>query len=183
MTERLFLKGSGVSLRVLAEGDLAGPYLDWLNDPDVCKWNGHHRFPYSQAEASAWLKRMREQSSDLTLAILTAEDSRHVGNVALQAIDLVNRSAEFAILLGDRSCWGKGVGTEAATLILRHGFSSLNLHRVYCGTIDGNHAMVALARRLGMVEEGRRRQAVFKDGEYRDIVEFGVLRSEFPGAM
>lgn len=30
-----------------------------------------------------------------------------------------------------------------------------------------------------MVEEGRRREALFKNGQYVDIMEYGVLRDEF----
>jgi RimJ/RimL family protein N-acetyltransferase len=30
-----------------------------------------------------------------------------------------------------------------------------------------------------MKEEGRRREAAYKNGEYVDVVEFGLLKSEF----
>ena len=102
-----------------------------------------------------------------------------VGNIALQSIDPVSRSAEFAVVLGDRRCWGKGYSKEAARLILDHGFSELNLNRVHCGTAEGNRAMRKLAASLGMKEEGRRRQAFFKGGAFRDVLEYGILRNEY----
>lgn len=82
-------------------------------------------------------------------------------------------------LSGDKTCWGKGYGKEAARLICEHGFQALNLHRISCGTLDNNTAMSKLAESLGMVEEGRRRQAAYKHGRYVDIIEYGVLKSEY----
>ncbi len=42
--------------------------------------------------------------------------------------------------------------------------------------------MRRVAERLGMREEGVRRQAAFKDGAYVDVVEYGVLRAEYESA-
>jgi [ribosomal protein S5]-alanine N-acetyltransferase len=39
--------------------------------------------------------------------------------------------------------------------------------------------MEKLAAKLGFREEGRRREAHFKNGEYADLVEYGLLKSEF----
>ena len=51
METKPFLSGEQVTLRPLEEKDLAGPYVSWLNDPEVCEHNSHHVFPYSLAEA------------------------------------------------------------------------------------------------------------------------------------
>ena len=64
-------------------------------------------------------------------------------------------------------------------MLVRHGFTAMNLHRIECGTFAGNLAMQRLALALGMTQEGVRRGAAYKNGEYVDIVEFGVLRDEF----
>jgi len=39
--------------------------------------------------------------------------------------------------------------------------------------------MKKLAIKLKMREEGLRREAIYKNGRYLDIVEYGVLRHEF----
>ena len=63
------------------------------------------------------------------------------------------------------------------SLLIQHAFNQLNLHRVYCGTLDTNIGMKKLAVKFGMQEEGRRRDAIYKNGEYVDIVEFGILNA------
>lgn len=173
-----FLLGDRVALRPLLEADLDGPYMSWFNDPEVCRWNSHHVYPYTREQALDYQRSARE-NGDLVLAIVDREHGVHLGNVALQEISALNRSAEFAIIVGDRAAWGTGIGTEAGRLVVDHGFQELNLHRIAAGTFAENEAMRRLARRLGMSEEGTRRQGLFKHGAYRDIIEYGILVDEW----
>jgi ribosomal-protein-alanine N-acetyltransferase len=174
-----FFTGKTVYLRSLVEADLDGPYVGWFNDSEVCFGNSHHVFPYTRESALEYIHRAQETRNHLILAIVTKKDNSHVGNIALQNIHPVYRSAEFSILIGEKSVWGSGVGKEAGRLICDHGFKALNLHRIYCGTFENNTAMQHLALSLGMVQEGVRREAAFKNGSYLDIIEFGVLKSDY----
>jgi [ribosomal protein S5]-alanine N-acetyltransferase len=174
-----FLQSERIYLRPLIESDCEGPYLGWFNDEEICRGNSHHVFPYTVESARSYVRFANETKDNLILAIVLQESERHIGNVALQNVHRVNRSAEFSIVIGERDAWGKGFGQEAARLICAHGFSAMNLNRIACGTFAGNEAMQKLAGYLGMKEEGRRRQAAYKDGEFEDIIEYGVLRSEF----
>jgi RimJ/RimL family protein N-acetyltransferase len=115
----------------------------------------------------------------LILAIVRNDNDEHIGNIALDKIDYINRCAELAIIMGNKSCWKKGFSKEATRLICDHGFLSLNLHRISCGTFTHNHGMRRLAEYLGMVEEGRRRDARYVLGSYTDIIEYGVLKREY----
>jgi RimJ/RimL family protein N-acetyltransferase len=176
--ENLFLKGEKVYLRPLELKDLEGGYKNWLNDPEVCQFNGHNRFPYHPDQLKSYITSSFQEKSLIVLAICLQEDNRHVGNISLQNISFVDRNAEFAILIGDTNLQGKGVGKDAGKLIIKHGFNALNLHRIYCGTSERNIGMQKLANFLGMSEEGRRKDAIFKDGQYLDILEYGIVRQK-----
>ena len=177
--ESPFLAGERLYLRALHESDAAGSYPSWFNNEEVCQGNSHHVFPYTTENALSYIRFARDSRDDLILAIVLKEDHRHIGNIALQAIHPVNRSAELAIVIGDDRAGGHGYGREATLLIFKHGFEELNLHRIGCGTFENNASMKSLAASLGMREEGRRKQAAFKNGKYLDIVEYGMLRNEF----
>ena len=177
-----FLRGERIDLRPLVEADAEGPYVAWFNDAETCRGNSHHVRPYSAADARAYIARVASAPDQLVLAIERREDGRHIGNIALQAINPVYRTAELSIMVGERDAWGQGYASEAARLLCDHGFRALNLHRIACGTFAGNGGMRRVAERLGMREEGVRRQAAFKDGAYVDVVEYGVLRAEYEAA-
>lgn len=174
-----FVSGKTINLRPLEEGDVNGPYANWLNDPEVCRYNSHARFPISRADLLRYVKSSKVNRSLLVFAICTKRTSRHVGNISLQNINYIDRSAEIAIIIGDKAYWRKGIGSEAWGLALKYGFEVLNLHRIYCGLVASNAPMLKLAQKFGMKLEGRRRQAFFKNGQYDDILEFGILEQEY----
>ena len=64
---------------------------------------------------------------------------------------------------------------EAGDLLINHAFQNLNLHRIYCGTSSNNIGMQKLATKLGMKKEGVRKDSIFNDGRYYDIIEYGII--------
>lgn len=163
-------------VRSLLEQDLGGPYLSWFEDQDVCRYNSHGKYFKTQDYFKEYLKSLNGEDR-VVWAICHIADG-HIGNISLQSISSINRHAEFAILLGDRRHWGKGVARLAGAKLIEHGFDKLNLEKIYCGTAAGNAAMRKLALGLGMVEEGCRRNHLYLDGCWVDVVEYGLLRSE-----
>lgn len=174
-----FLIGEKIYLRPLELSDADGVYPSWLNDPEVCSQNRHQTFPYTREQAKAYIDAVRGSQTDLVLAIVDKQTDSHVGNVSLQAITFIHANAELAIILGDRSSWGKGYGTEACSLMLRHGFNALRLHRIYCYTSEANIAMQKICENLAMQREGVQRQAFFKHGRFYDVIEYAILVNEW----
>ncbi|MBI4065717.1 GNAT family N-acetyltransferase [Candidatus Kaiserbacteria bacterium] len=173
-----FLEGATINLRPLSLDDAKGDYVNWFNDAEVCQHNAHHTYPYNRKLAEQYIKDANRQKHTMVLAI-TNKKGTHIGNVSLQSINYISRSAEFAIIIGNKRYWGKGVAKEAGRLLLKHGFGALNLHRIYCGTSANNIAMQKVALALGMRKEGRRRDAIYKNGMYADIIEYGILKKDF----
>lgn len=174
-----FLTGEKVMLRSIEASDLTPEYRDWFNDAEVCAYNSHHRFPNYGQDMDAYYNDVIQSKHNLILAICDITSKKHIGNIALENIDALNQSAEFAIVIGDTSFWGKGIGGEATRLIIRHGFEELNLHRIYCGTAEDNLGLQKLAISVGFKEEGRLRDDFFKGGTFKDIIRYGLLREEF----
>ena len=78
-----------------------------------------------------------------------------------------------------RDCWGKGLAGEASRALLAHAFGALGAHKVIAQTEDVRRA-VPLLERLGMVREGvQRRHALGRDGAWKDIYWYGLLREEY----
>lgn len=176
-----FLETARLFLRPLEDADAEGPYPSWLNDGETCAGMRHHVYPYTRQQALTYIRQLPSDKSNLTLAIALKEDQRHVGNISLRDIDPVHRSAELGILLGDPDVRGQGIALEACQAVVHHAFTALNLHRINCGTISSNQAMISVARKLGFRQEGIQREALFKGGRYVDVIVYGLLASDYTG--
>lgn len=174
-----FLIGEKIYLRSLCVEDLKGNYSYWLNDPETNKQNSHHVFPYTYEALSDYIKNAYEGKNKLPLAIVDKSTNKHVGNISLVNIDYINRISDWGIIIGEKEYSNKGFAKEAAFLLLKHAFDSLNIERIYSGTTSENLGGQKLMEAMGMVKEGLRRKHLYKNGGYCDIVEYGVLKNEF----
>jgi len=168
---------SGVRLRELARADLDA-INRWRNDPDVVALlGGSFRHVCMTVDERWYESYLANRATNVRLAIELG-DGRMVGAVYLVGIDWLNRSAEFAIWIGDAASQGKRVGEAATRLMLAHAFDDLNLERVHLSVLRHNERAIRLYRKVGFVEEGVLRRAAFKGGQYRDLLAMAMLRDE-----
>ncbi|HXZ29959.1 MAG TPA: GNAT family protein, partial [Dehalococcoidia bacterium] len=121
--------------------------------------------------------------SDVRFIIEAMEGAltKPIGSCGLHEINAKDHNANFGIVIGERDYWNKGYGTEATRLVLDYGFQELNLHRISSAAFAFNERSIRLHKKVGFREEGRLRQAMFKNGQYHDEVQFGILREEWKG--
>ena len=170
-----FLEGEKVYLRQLEPCD--SDYFRWFNNPIICQGNSHCIYPMTRSQVLEYIDSLDSRKDVLALAIIDKKVGNHIGNISLQNIHPVYRSAELAIIL-DNIAWAKGFATEAVKLIIAHGFNALNLHRISCATFRHNQGMRSLAIKAGFRIEGICKQAAWKDGNWVDVVEYGLLDKE-----
>lgn len=73
----------------------------------------------------------------------------------------------------------KGYALHAAKLILHYGFNELRCHKCNSACLDTNTGSIRFHRKLGFIEEGRRREVYFMNGRYYDEILFGMTFDEF----
>ncbi len=120
-----------------------------------------------------------EDSSRVDFVIVLHESNEVAGEVVLNSIDRLNRSANIRIGLFDDAYFGKGYGSEAMLLMLHYGFGNLNLHRIELGVYDFNPRAAHVYEKLGFRREGLRRDALFSDHHYHDEIMMSLLEDEF----
>ena len=74
---------------------------------------------------------------------------------------------------------GKGYGSEAIEWVLGYGFQFAGLHRIGIEAFSYNPGALRLYERLGFVPEGRRREEMWFNGAWHDIITFGMLEHEW----
>lgn len=105
--------------------------------------------------------RLRDNpSSELTFTVEDLADGRAIGMADYRDLDPFAGRATVGITIGERDRWGGGYGTEALSLLVGHLFGACRLHRVELDTWSGNERAMRAFRRVGFVEEGRRRSSV-----------------------
>ena len=115
-------------------------------------------------------------ASSLTI---TLKNGTPIGFLGVK-IDEANNKAELSYIFDYEYC-KKGYCTETCEKLLDIGFNILNLNKIYADTIDGNDDSKRVLEKLDFKLEGVRRQAVLIDStnEYKDFLDYGILRSEY----
>jgi RimJ/RimL family protein N-acetyltransferase len=178
--------GERIRFRAVEKDDL--PYfVKWLNDPEVRQGILLHN-PVSQAEEDGWYDRMLARPADEHVMAIEIKGSppetgevgwKLIGSLAFDHIDWHVRSAELGILIGDKSCWNQGYGTEAVQLLAQHGFSTLNLNRIYLHVFENNPRAIRTYEKAGFTLEGRERQAEYMDGKFIDVLRMSLLKGDY----
>jgi RimJ/RimL family protein N-acetyltransferase len=73
----------------------------------------------------------------------------------------------------------RGYGTEALTLWVNHLFANSEYHKICLDTWSFNPRMMRVAEKIGFIPEGSQRQMQFWEGEWLDLVHYGLLRAEW----
>jgi RimJ/RimL family protein N-acetyltransferase len=112
------------------------------------------------------------------LGIVLKETGRVIGVITFSKVDRQNRCAEIGFWIG-KKYWGHGFSSEAVRLALKIGFEQLELHRIYAWTYEKHIASRKVMERCGFKLEGTMREAVLKDNTRQDILNYGILKSEY----
>lgn len=170
--------GKRVLLRAIELDDL--PLLTrWRNDPEVYEHFYEHE-PLSLTMQRRWFDGFLQRQNEKYWLVETVVNPEPIGTVGLVNIDWRNRRAELGrVLIASGKFRHGGYGQEACELALGYAYGHLNLHRVYLDVFADNTPAVKFYRRLRFSEEGRLRQHVFAKGQYRDVLVFSLLASEF----
>jgi diamine N-acetyltransferase len=83
------------------------------------------------------------------------------------------------MLIGEKKFWGRGIGQEVTRLMVEYAFHRLNLNRVTLGVLAEHESAVRCYEKVGFKVEGRFRQELFRDGEYKDRLWMGLLRADY----
>ena len=172
--------GKRVRLRGAERSDLE-KFILWINDPEVT--TGLTLFlPMSSLDEEKWFEHAMQRPQEEKPLVIDMKDGvnwRLIGNTSFFNLDWIARAAEVGIMIGDKTIWNQGYGTEVMTLLLRHGFETLNLNRICLRVYCDNKRAIRAYEKAGFVHEGRMRQAVYRHGSYNDVLYMSVLHEEW----
>ncbi|MEJ8305292.1 GNAT family protein [Saccharibacillus sacchari] len=136
------------------------------------------RTPEQEQKVREWYASRNAQTDRLDLAIVDAASGKVIGEAVFNEYEEYSGNASFRILIGSDG-QGKGLGTEAIELFLRHGFETLGLHRVWLEVYSFNPRAERVYIKSGFILEGVKREDFRYNGEYIDTKVYGMLRSDY----
>lgn len=173
------LKSERIGLRRLAPADVTAAYVDWMNNPEVVRYLETRFHEQTTETVAAFVQSAAASDNAFLFAIVRLKDGRHVGNIKLGPINRSHGQADVSLLIGERSAWGQGFGTEAVRLITQLAFKVLGLEKLSAGVYAQNEGSTQCFLRNGWHEEGTLRSHRNSDDGRVDVRLFGLTWHDF----
>ena len=133
-------------------------------------------YPYTQADAQAWITAATNQNPEINFAIASSDEL--IGGIGLMfQPDVYRFSAEIGYWIAE-PFWGKGIASLALVALSKYAFEQFDLNRIFAGVFQGNEASIRVLEKSGFILEGRLRNSVYKDNHFKDQLIYSILREE-----
>ena len=153
--------------------------FELASDPEVTRFFSWG--PYSHpSESEVYIRSLAAKRAQGTMLefVIVHREGGVIGITGLSEFSKRDRRAVVGTWHG-QAWWGTGANRQSKALILALAFLGLGLERVtaWCGT-DNGRSQKALER-LGFVHEGVLRRWHLHGDEPKDVIAYGMLRSEW----
>ena len=173
------LKGEKVHLAAVNKDDLP-LYQKWFSNSEFQRLlSGDVAMPKTLDSVTAWYEGQAKNEDEFVFGIRTLEDNTLLGTCSVFDFNHASRNGTVGIYIGDPDNWGKGYGSDAMRVLVRFGFMDLNLHRIELHVFSYNARAIKAYEKVGFVQEGALREALYRDGTYHDIHIMSILQREW----
>ena len=156
--------------------ELLPSWVRWFSDPDVTRWMGVRGCPTVEMERE-WYDKMSKADADLVWAIFLGE--KHIGSTGIHQINWRDRNAHTGNLIGEKSEWGKGYGSEVVALRTKYAFEMLGLEKLKTEVFVENTASRKALEKSGYQTMGIERREIWRHGRWQDIWRGELLQDEW----
>jgi len=145
------------------------------------------RWARDEFEPAAWRQRMRRYRTDaargigITFFVLDNASGRLAGGITAGNIRHgASQSANIGYWMGERYA-GRGLMSEALSLVVEHCFGTLRLHRLEAACIPDNNRSVRVLEKAGFRREGLLRSYLKINGVWQDHYLYALVEDQHPG--
>jgi RimJ/RimL family protein N-acetyltransferase len=149
--------------------------MRWGSDPDFRRYQwGRKPGVFDEKSASAWIERMSRPGDSACWVI--QHDGRPIGFANYRDFHPKGKSAQIGIGIGEPGLWGKHLGRDALSTLLRYLFDELGLHRVGLAVVAFNDRAISMYKAVRFEVEGIERDGVGTEDGYVDDVKMGIVK-------
>ncbi len=125
-----------ICLQPMRLEDVTEVYVGWLNDPNVMKYTIAGQQEHSLASTREYVQKNMLDNSVRLYRILS--DNKHIGNIRISEIDPIESECQVAIVIGDASSRGCGIGRRAIGLATDFAHGQLGIRTVLANVMARN---------------------------------------------
>ena len=183
MIETPLFNGPNIHLTAIDPEKDAAVEAAWTYDLDYVQWvTDKPARPLGplvlKKRHEEWQKKTEDTGSQLYWAIRRTEGDELIGFVRIPVVFWSHANAIVYLAFGsteNQTLFGR----EALELVLRYGFTELNLYRMETSIPAYRQDAQALFEQAGFLLEVRRRKVFFRGGQYWDALHYGLLCHEW----
>lgn len=136
--------------------------------------------PYHEEDAIFWINMANQgfkNKTQFTFGVRLKSTDEIIGGIGLRVNSRFDH-AEMGYWIAE-PYWNKGYATEAVASILKFGFEQLDLHKIFAHYLVENIASGKVMIKNKMIKEGELKDHTKKDGKYRSLIQYRLLKSEY----
>jgi [ribosomal protein S5]-alanine N-acetyltransferase len=164
------IEGCRVRIDLFSKENITDSYLGWLNDPVIVRYSNQRFQLHTRNTSLAYLQSF-EGTANLFLTINLKNDERYVGTMSAH-ISEAHKTADLGIMVGDKTCWGSGIGGDAWATLSSFLLDTVRVRKVTGGALSSNKGMVKIMLKSGMKPDGVRVAQELIDCQEQDILHF-----------
>lgn len=129
----------------------------------------------------SYLADSRKNGISCEFGLFEKRDGSYAGNCGLASILHRHNQSEVVYFIAPEK-WDRGFATEALRAVSDFAFGALRLERLAGRCFADNLPSRRVMEKTGFLFEGLARHDIYKAGKYRDVCQFGLLRSDWENA-
>lgn len=152
--------------------------MGWANNAATKKFS-FFREKITIEKELAYIKRMRESSTNILMLIIDVLSNKPIGTVGLHEIDWFNNNARLGIIIGSADCQNKGYGKEAINAVLEIAFKKLGMHQIYLHVFKGSNKSIGIYSKIGFHLGGDLPERYKLNGKYVTLQVMYLLKKHW----
>ncbi|MBW8308967.1 MAG: GNAT family N-acetyltransferase [Candidatus Paracaedibacteraceae bacterium] len=151
--------GNTIHLCGIPSDCISPDYIEWMQDSEVNRFLETRHEEWTLCKIQDFVQKQNDSSDQLLLGIFVGQT--HIGNIKLGPINSIHKVATISLIIGNKNYWGKGIATEAITLIKNYAFDKLGIKKLTAGLYANNLGSLKAFLKAGFSLEG-----IFKNHYY-----------------
>lgn len=132
----------------------------------------HDSRTFTLDETKQWFKKTKPTFQ------MIIYDRKPVGYIRISNYDITNKRMMIGVDIAPEYT-GRGIGNFVYVRLLELFFTEYKLHKISLEVLETNERAINLYKKIGFVEEGRKRDDIYKNGEWVDSIMMSILKSEY----